>query len=361
VVRTAPDELSFTDPAAWRDIYGFRTGAHGKTPEFPKWLRLYKTHPDRPDTIITAGPEKHALLRRSLAHGFSERSMREQEGIIGGYVDRLVGRLRAAAATGVAVNMVNWYTYTTFDVIGDLALSSPFGCLENSDFHPWVAAIGRSSADSLVLLTAKLLGGAWLSGLMTKYGMKDLKNHADYITHTLLRRKDLGVERSDFIEGLLKREKDHVGFIVQYLFWKWQDSKYLRTQLIMLVVLSQELTFAEVKATASTLVVAGSETTATVLSGVTYLLLRNPTALRKVLEEVRGTFQSEEEITLTSVNSLPYMLACLNEALRMYPPVASGLPRVVPDGGATVAGAFIPADVGYKLTLQKNHRLYGGL
>jgi cytochrome P450 len=81
------------------------------------------------------------------------------------------------------------------------------------------------------------------------------------------------------------------------------------------------------------------------LSGVTYMLLTHPEALAKVTEEVRTTFKSSEEITLTSVSSLTYMLACLNESLRAYPPVPFGMPRQVPKGGATISGEFVPEDV----------------
>jgi cytochrome P450 len=96
---------------------------------------------------------------------------------------------------------------------------------------------------------------------------------------------------------------------------------------------------------ASTLIIAGSETTATLLSGVTYLLLANPSTLEKLTDEVRTTFKSDDEITLTSVGNLTYMLACLNEAMRRYPPVPIGLPRAVPKGGATIAGLAVPENV----------------
>lgn len=43
------------------------------------------------------------------------------------------------------------------------------------------------------------------------------------------------------------------------------------------------------------------------------------------------------------------MLECLKESLRMYPPVAAGMPRVVPKGGAKIAGTFVPEDVGFAL------------
>jgi len=105
------------------------------------------------------------------------------------------------------------------------------------------------------------------------------------------------------------------------------------------------MSFEDLKSMASIIVVAGSETTATLLCGVTYLLLQNPEALKRVTQEVRGAFKSEDDITLTSVNGLTYMLACLNEALRMYPPVVLGLPRTIPAGGGIVAGEAVPENV----------------
>lgn len=54
------------------------------------------------------------------------------------------------------------------------------------------------------------------------------------------------------------------------------------------------------------LLIAGSETTATLLSGVTYLLLTNPECMKKVTQEVRTAFDSDEDITFSSVQNLPY-------------------------------------------------------
>lgn len=92
---------------------------------------------------------------------------------------------------------------------------------------------------------------------------------------------------------------------------------------------------------AGLLIIAGSETTATLLSGAMFLLLTHPEALAKLTDEVRSSFSSDGEITLLSVGNLSYMLACLNESLRQYPPVASGLPRLSPKGGALVDGRFV--------------------
>ena len=105
------------------------------------------------------------------------------------------------------------------------------------------------------------------------------------------------------------------------------------------------MSLAEIESNASLLLIGGSETTATLLSGVTYYLLTNPHTLSRLTAEVRSAFSSEAEITLTSVNRLSYMLACLDEAMRMYPPVPHGLPRVIPKGGKTLLERYIPEDV----------------
>ena len=117
VVRIAPNQLAFADSSAWRDIMGHKTQGGA---EFQKSEAFYRPVEDMPIDIISANREEHSVLRRTLAHGFSDRSMREQQPIIKKYIDLLVQKLRDNCDTGT-VNMAAWYNYTTFDVIGDLA------------------------------------------------------------------------------------------------------------------------------------------------------------------------------------------------------------------------------------------------
>ena len=81
---------------------------------------------------------------------------------------------------------------------------------------------------------------------------------------------------------------------------------------------------------------------------MTYLLT-NLNAYEKVKKEIRAAFQSQEEINLISVGQLRYLQACLEEGLRMYPPVANGLPRVCPLGGARILGILVPEDVSWQI------------
>lgn len=124
-------------------------------------------------------------------------------------------------------------------------------------------------------------------------------------------------------------------------------STSLTLWLLSVTNISQKFSYPELVDNASILIIAGSETTATTLSGVTYMLLSHPEILQKTLDEVRSSFSSEAEIDLLSVQKLSYMMAVLQETLRMYPPVAASMPRRAQPGGDTICGQYVPEDVSF--------------
>lgn len=73
---------------------------------------------------------------------------------------------------------------------------------------------------------------------------------------------------------------------------------------------------------------------------MTYYLLNHPQALRHLQDEVRDAFSDSKSITSDSTASLQYLFAVIEEGLRLYPPVAAGLPRDSP--GAMVDGNYVP-------------------
>lgn len=103
--------------------------------------------------------------------------------------------------------------------------------------------------------------------------------------------------------------------------------------------------------------VAGSETTATALSAINYYLIRNPHARKLLQDEIRSAFKSYKDIDATSTAPLKYMEAVCREAMRMYTPLPLGLPRVVPEGGDTVDGEWLPGGVRNKRHCAVNTRL----
>ncbi|KAH8651351.1 putative cytochrome P450 [Xylariales sp. PMI_506] len=317
VVRIGPNHLSFTDPQAWKDIYGHRVGISGGTekggsvhPEMVKAPIFSRMVRCSPTTILNADREEHSMLRRALSHGFSDSSMRQQEPIISKFVKLLIDRLRQEGQRGQrALNLATWFNWTTFDLVSDLVFGESFHCLETVNYHPWVDSIMKSVRFHALMLALNYSGFGFVVQAIHKIGgFLAFSKIQEYTNSMLKSRLSMGEGRNDLFEGLAKRRQE------------WE--KLARNAIILLL--------------------AGSETTATTLSGATYLLLTHPRVLARLTEEVRSSFNNVEEITIASVNKLPYLLAVLNETLRFYPPLSSGMVRVVPPGGAEIAGHFVP-------------------
>lgn len=70
------------------------------------------------ENILTVKSDvEHSRMRRVLTHAFSEKAMREQEPLIQEYVDLLMNSLHETAEEGPQ-NMVSWYNFVAFDIIG---------------------------------------------------------------------------------------------------------------------------------------------------------------------------------------------------------------------------------------------------
>jgi cytochrome P450 len=102
-------------------------------------------------------------------------------------------------------------------------------------------------------------------------------------------------------------------------------------------------TRAELEAEAALLIAAGSETSSTAISVVLFYLLQNPEIFEKVKAEVRSQFASVDDIGGFGLSTkLPYLYACIDEGMRLTPPVVCHLYREVLEGGIEVDGQYIP-------------------
>lgn len=106
------------------------------------------------------------------------------------------------------------------------------------------------------------------------------------------------------------------------------------------LIKKKEVTERYIMGNAQTLIVAGSETTASALSAATFWLLRNPDCMRRLQAEVRGAFASAADITGDAAARCEYLQGVVEETLRLSPPVALSLPRVCP--GAVIDGHAVP-------------------
>ena len=317
VVRLSPNEVSFiSGETAWPDIYGFRTGkmkGHESMQKDPAWY----AKPPATSHIIVANVADHTRFRRVLSHAFSEKALAQQELLLQGYVDLLINRLKEVIAKDRAPqDMTKWYNWITFDIIADLCFGEPFGCLQDLATHKYIDLL----FDSLRAFRYYYVQYYW------PFTRRILR---------LLAGKAAGQSRIEFYawvasktQARIERETRRPDFMSEIL--KHNGEKGI------------ELSQAELSSNATVFLTAGSETTATLLSAVTYCLLKNPEVMQKLKAEVRGRWEKYDDITLDEVNKSPYLLAVLQEALRYFPPVPTGFERRVAKGGEFVSGYFMP-------------------
>jgi cytochrome P450 len=319
VVRIAPNELSYTDGAAWKDIYANRPG-HLPFKRNPTWLK--KMAPDDPFSIMGPSEEAHARMRKAFSNSFSEKSLKEQSPVIEGYVEAMMNQLKSPTSgrqwKEKTVDIVKWIEFTAFDISGDLSFGESFDCIKNGKAHYWVE-IAQSFGKGLALIASVNNYPPlekFLRFIIPKKIMQRQLDHRKMSAEKARKRLAWKTDRPDFITPT----KKHV------------DSR-------------NSISDKEWELNMAVIVFAGSETTASVLYAIMRELVQSRGALSRLTHEIREAFEVEKDITIGSTGNLPYLNAVINEGLRMDPAVVIGNPRVVPEGGDTICGEHVPAGV----------------
>ncbi|KAG1875428.1 cytochrome P450 [Suillus subalutaceus] len=86
------------------------------------------------------------------------------------------------------------------------------------------------------------------------------------------------------------------------------------------------------------IMIAGRDTTAATLTFVIYMLTQHPDVLRRLREEILSKVGSSRRPTYDDMRDMKYLRAVINETLRLYSPVTSTEPTVLPgiDGGKPI-------------------------
>ncbi|KAF2261474.1 cytochrome P450 [Lojkania enalia] len=329
VVRIGPNTLSFNSATALKTIYGFR--ANVKKADF------YKAFPANKNTVnVHSSIDKmmHARKRRVLSHAFSDQAVKSLERWILGNV-RVGCRMLAGAQDGQnnanekgewtgEWNMADWCNWLVFDVMGDLVFGKAFGMLESGGNRFAVELVGNAAHRHLICGTHLTIHRWHLDKILFRKIAAQRGLYMQYSKAQAMERTKLGldIDRKDFFYYLLNARDPETGkgFSMDEL---WGESNLL--------------------------IIAGSDTTSTAMAGTFFYLAHNPVALHKLTQEIRNTFSDVEDIvTGPTLSACAYLRACIDETMRMTPPVAGALPRQVLPGGIDIDGRHIPAglDVG---------------
>ncbi|KAF5490301.1 Cytochrome P450 monooxygenase hmp1 [Colletotrichum fructicola] len=337
IVRVAPSVLSFAGgDGVWKDIHGFNVSREGGIIKEPVFYSKIFAFTDVSNLITARDHSIHARQRKVLARSFSNTALIDQQPIFHRWAEKFVDKLAGKAGAGNTIDMVKYFNCTTFDIMGDLTFNEDLNMLEEGECSPWVESIFGSVKAATFLLgvkthsrAARLLADAFL-----KYNPAVQRKQIENWMYCAER-----------VERRLKREPKHPD---------------LWSRILGMEKESESLTMEEQYANGFLFMTAGTETIASALSAITFYLLQNPRHLEKVTKEVRLRFSTSEDMSLEALASLPYLQAVIQEGLRLHPPLPIMLPRVIPKGGARVAGEWIPGGtiVGIHFLSMHTQKLY---
>ncbi|KAL9024944.1 MAG: hypothetical protein Q9196_006143, partial [Gyalolechia fulgens] len=318
IVRTAPNELSFNEPDALSTIHSERKAG---CPVFPKNYDTFnETRNQISKSVFVAGDSDHARMRKVINQAFSEQALQDQEPRIQSHVLSLMHQVDAQARqNGGIVDLNEWYNFAAFDIIADAALGEPFNTLEEPTYRAWINMIGKTwKAITFASAVKSIVPPVYLLRRLipTGFFLQKEVNKFDLVLNRVKQRIAVGTDRIDLLSRVLR----------------YNDRK-------------EKMTDQEIISNATLFVAAGTETVTTVLSALTYLVTRDLRVMTKLAAEIRDTFPDQSLITIQSVSRLEYLTACIREALRKFPPIPEGLPRIVPPEGGWISGQWISGGV----------------
>lgn len=319
-VRIAPDELSFTAPDAWPQIYNSK-------PQLEKSKYHFGPSDDHqlPESMITASDAEHARLRRLAAPAFTTKGVEEVQPVLQHFSDVFISELTDASTDGPQ-NMVEWFLWTLNDVIGKLALDQDFQCLEKRRIHPWPSFLLAALRTAAKLNQFRRFG---LSvSILRPFLPQSVIDARDNFFKTATGAIQQRLQREDKGDAQAQGgRQDIIGLMLR-------DMKG-----------GDRLSEGEITVNSILIVAGGAETTSTCLSSLVYYLCKTPRVRQKLQTEIRGAFNTAEEITIKATRDLPYLSATVDEALRIFPVAGFITPRLTSKGGHTIQGELIPGNV----------------
>ncbi|KAF2279248.1 cytochrome P450 monooxygenase-like protein [Westerdykella ornata] len=319
VVRIAPDALSYNDPQAWRDIHGFPE--KGK-PQMRKDRTGFGDSPDD-ENILVANDNDHARIRKLLSHAMSDAALRKQEPIVAAHQENLLEKFYArieGPEKGIT-DLTHWCTFTAFDIIGDIGLGSSFGAVDAGGYHSWIANLFASIKFLGILRVAETY--KWVGRLM----------HCAMETFPAMQKsRDLHIKLTkDKTLGRMKTVTEREDFMTHVMKYPSNDPRSMNEK--------------ETVQTFAFLIVAATETVSTAACGAMYLTLSHPHVHQRLRQEIRDAFPTKESIRYSTIATLPYLNAVIEESLRRYTPAPASFPRRTTVEGNVICGEYVPPNM----------------
>jgi len=295
VIRTGPNHVSITSLSALRLL--IPTPNHrqrGPTNEIGKLFG-----DGSGNVATTRDNNQHKLWRPTWEKAFTRGRVTEYAPRVEKHVEQFVCVLRGTKGAEVDANArVGDFT---FDVMSDLG----FGVDEGLQF-------GGGNREYNDFFKSFLRTAAIMGSLRNLVDILQFAPHDKYMRkfvalteNMIAKRLEIGSRRNDVFTNVLK-------------------GPFSRAQMA---------------ANAMLLIAAGSDTTSSVLTNTLRELAMHPEWQEKVLKEVR---EHDGAVNVQATNSMPVVCAVVDESLRLWNPIPAGVESIVPPGGITIDGVFLP-------------------
>ncbi|CAM1501235.1 Fc.00g103970.m01.CDS01 [Cosmosporella sp. VM-42] len=353
VLRVSPNTLSFGSVQAIKDIYG-----HGTPCRKDELYAITSgTHYHLADVI---DKPDHARKRKVLSSAYALKNLEGWEHKVADKVERMIAQFDKRCtvplleggypdADDLTVDFRAWTNFFSLDAIADIGLSERMSFLDQGDDR--IEAQKTDGSLFNVNLRECLYPTARKQSLIVwSYGYYKL---LDKLTNIIpyYRRMSQSSKGWDAIvlrRASLRLERYQAGEKLDDFFQALMEDR--NGQL-------HNLEWGEIVAEINIMMNAGSVTTAIALANVMYQLLRNPRTLDLLRKELDSVLDPDEVIApYEKVKHLPYLRACLDESLRLFPPTPQGLTRKTPPEGTTIMGQYVPGNTTVAVAALVAHR-----
>ncbi|KAI8291724.1 Cytochrome P450 monooxygenase [Colletotrichum sp. SAR11_57] len=287
-----------------------------------KKLHLYSEVQDLHNTygdIVRIGPTELSINNpKAIVPIHSNRSpctkaLRDYEFRVANYTNQLLDQIEAHK--GKPFNIADWFNFYSFDVMGDLAFGKTFGMLKEGIKHYFMTSL-HTDMQAIGSFSHML----WLFPIFKNTPILNANNKRfwKFVTSQVDERIANPPDRPDVFSWVLE----------DYQAIKkptWQDTLNLYGDAYLIIV-------------------AGSDTTAASLTCLFFELAQKPDVYKRLSDEIDEYFAEHPEPEHSALSKLPYLQACIDEALRLHPPVPSGVQRMTPPEGLDIDGTFIPGN-----------------
>lgn len=327
-VRLTPNDVQIAEPEAIEAIYSAKAGMT-KTEFYDSFSNAIRGRCD----LFTDRDEVHHTHRRKIVASFyTQASVLEYEPRIANVIDQFCKQMDRFADSGEIFDVSVWLRKYTFDMIGALFYGKDdgFGFIkDNVDYNGWMNLMLQMAPP--VSSLAYLPWGCQGAYMMSQMLWSDTRNAMlGFYKVQYDAEKAVKSRLADRAAGKAKDKKDVLNGLLDIVETKSSDLNFQAS---------------DVAVELWTTIWAGSDTTAFSLTTIFYMLMKHPEKLKKLLNELEAAFSSgalSEPVRYNDAIKLPYLKACVTEAMRIHPALGTMIPRYVPKQGAMITGKWFP-------------------